>query len=339
MCPTSPFPSIRTFEFEVITVDSQGQITERQIRQAECAYEVLDNDVSLALVKIPSGSFQMGALKSESWFVDNEGPQHSVEVSGFWMGKFQVTQAQWKTVASFGKVKRALEPDPSGFKGDDRPVECISWQDAIEFCARLSKKTGREYRLPSEAEWEYACRAGTTTPFHFGETITTDLANYRGMDWTYEDVTYSGSYRDGPKGVYRKETTPVGSFKVANAFGLYDMHGNVWEWCLDYWHENYGDWSMKAPTDGSAWLTGGYDSRRVLRGGDWDYFPEGCRAAARGRDYPITKNDVLSLRVVCVSGNTKKISRKNCRCLVKITKLLKSLQNNINCLKSDKQTI
>ena len=102
---------------------------------------------------------------------------------------------------------------------------------------------------------------------------TTDLANYRGQDGIYKGKTYLGSYGDGPRGVYREETIPVGSFKVANAFGLYDMHGNVWEWCLDYWHDDY----QGAPTDGSAWLTGGNDSYRLLRGGSWNGYPHSCR--------------------------------------------------------------
>jgi formylglycine-generating enzyme required for sulfatase activity len=169
-------------------------------------------------------------------------------------------------------------------------VERVTWHDAIEFCARLSKQTGREYRLPSEAEWEYACRAGTTTPFHFGETITTDLANYDG----------TRTYGSGPNGQYRKQTTEVGSFKVANAFGLYDMHGNVWEWCLDHWHENYNG----APADGSAWVTGGNASRRVLRGGSWNNGPGNCRSAHRSRFEPGNRDSNLGFRVVCSSAWT-----------------------------------
>ncbi|MFM6266048.1 MAG: formylglycine-generating enzyme family protein, partial [Dolichospermum sp.] len=163
---------------------------------------------------------------------------------------------------------------PSRFKGDGstsltnhRPVEQVSWHDAVEFCARLSNYTKRPYRLPSEAEWEYACRAGTTTPFHFGDTITTELANYDG----------NYTYGDGPKGVYRGETTEVGSFKIANEFGLYDMHGNVWEWCQDDWHNNYEG----APTDGSAWISNNAKSYKLLRGGSWSYNPGYCRSAYR----------------------------------------------------------
>ena len=183
--------------------------------------------------------------------------------------------------------------NPSCFKGSNRPVEKVRWYNAVAFCKRLSQKTGKTYRLPSEAEWEYACRAGTTTPFHFGETITTDLANYGG-DYT--------SYGQEPKGVYRKETREVGSFGVANNFGLYDMHGNVWEWCQDHWHSNYEG----APTDGSADL---------LRGGSWDDFAGYCRSACRSHlEYLIVDTDLvvseirdlnsIGFRVVC-SGEAR----------------------------------
>jgi formylglycine-generating enzyme required for sulfatase activity len=183
------------------------------------------------------------------------------------MGKYQVTQAQWKIVAGFPKVNLDLESDPSHFKGDNRPVEKISWDKAVEFCARLSKRLGCDYRLPSEAEWEYACRARTTTPFYFGDTITTDLVNYDG------NYTFAKS----PKGKYREETTPVGIFPP-NAFGLYDMHGNVYEWCQDAYRSNYEG----APTDGSAWVDENDNQYRVLRGGSWDGLPELCRVLRGG---------------------------------------------------------
>lgn len=150
------------------------------------------------------------------------------------MDKYDVTQAQYQAI---------MGTNPSNFKGDDLPVEQVSWNDAVEFCRKLSAKTGREYRLPTEAEWEYAARAGTTTPFAFGDTVTPDIANYDG-DYPYGDA---------PRGTNRQTTTPVGSLGAANGFGLYDMQGNVWEWCLDYWHDNYGGLVGGAPTDGSAW--------------------------------------------------------------------------------------
>ncbi|MEQ8464777.1 formylglycine-generating enzyme family protein, partial [Coleofasciculus sp. E1-EBD-02] len=161
-----------------------------------------------------------------------------------------------------------------------------SWYDCVEFCARLSQYTGWNYRLPSEAEWEYACRAGTTTPFHFGETITTDLANYDGKY----------IYGAGAKGKYREETTPVGSFQVANAFGLYDMHGNVWEWCLDQWHDSYEG----APSDGQAWIINDNDNHyRLLRGGSWYTYPRYCRCAYRSGNTPAFRYYDNGFRVVC----------------------------------------
>jgi formylglycine-generating enzyme required for sulfatase activity len=206
------------------------------------------------MVGIPGGKFNMGSPASEAGRSDDEGSQHQVTISPLSMGKFTVTQAQWQAVATLPKIKTDLKLDPSNFKGKNRPVERISWYDAVEFCTRLSQKTGKTYRLPSEAEWEYACRAGTTTPFHFGATITTELANYNG----------NSTYGSAPKGKYREATTDVGTFPP-NAFGLYDMHGNVWEWCADVWHDNYNG----APVNGSALNVGGDNSTRILRGGSW----------------------------------------------------------------------
>jgi len=195
------------------------------------------------------------------------------------------------------QVNRELETDPASFKGDMRPVERVSWYDAVEFCDRLTIHTNRQYRLPTEAEWEYACRAGTITPFHFGETLSTDYANYCGQDRTIAGTEYSGSYGDGPKGEYRQETTPVDHFEGANAFGLHDMHGNVWEWCQDHWHPGYEG----APTDGSAWLSADESELRILRGGSWDFGPTYCRSAYRYNDDAVNRNDNLGFRVVCAA--------------------------------------
>jgi formylglycine-generating enzyme required for sulfatase activity len=189
------------------------------------------------------------------------------------MGKYVVTQAQYQQI---------MGNNPSGFSGAERPVEKVSWNDAVDFCEKLRQKTGREYRLPSEAEWEYACRAGTTTPFHFGETITTDLANYNG------NYTYASE----PKRKYLQETTDVGSFPP-NAFGLYDMHGNVWEWCQDDWHDNYSN----APKDGSVW-TSQSGITKLLRGGSWTYTPANCRSASRYHSN-LGNYDLIGFRVVC----------------------------------------
>jgi formylglycine-generating enzyme required for sulfatase activity len=262
--------------------------------------EDLGGGVTLEMVAIAGGTFMMGSPDQELERSDCEGPQHSVTVQPFFMGKFAVTQAQWRAVAALSKVKIDLNPDPSRFKGVNRPLEKVSWYEAVEFCDRLCQKTGKKYRLPSEAEWEYACRAGTDTPFYSGETITTDLANYRGTDWEYRGTTYSGSYGAGAKGIYREQTTDVGSFPP-NAFGLYDMHGNVWEWCADRWHKNY----QGAPIDGSAWLSEDENAVRVRRGGSWYNNPRFSRSAYRN-DYPDPHEAYRNygFRVVCFAPRT-----------------------------------
>ncbi|MEA5554527.1 bifunctional serine/threonine-protein kinase/formylglycine-generating enzyme family protein [Anabaena cylindrica UHCC 0172] len=246
--------------------------------------ENLGKGVMLEMLAIPGGEFLMGSPENEPERSNSESPQHNVTIQPFLMGKFPVTQVQWSTVATLPKVNIELNPDPSHFKGVNRPVDRVSWHDALEFCARLTLKTGKNYRLPNEAEWEYACRAGTTTPFYFGTTMTTDLANYKG----------SHTYGLGLKGKYREQTTDVGIF-APNAFGLYDMHGLVWEWCEDTWHENYNE----APTDGSAWVGG--DDYRLLRGGSWTSNPGYCRSANRFRLMSGSKYNSLSFRVVVSS--------------------------------------
>ncbi len=261
---TSPLPPLETFEFEVVTVDTAGREVNRDFPTAKFFAEKLSQTVTLKMVSIPGGSFMMGSPEFEG--DADERPQHEVILKPFFMGKYPITQAQWKAVAALPQVKQPLNPYPSKFKGHNRPVENVSWYEAVEFCTRLWEKTGREYRLPSESEWEYACRAGTTTSFHFGEMITTNLVNCS-----------SDTYGMDVKSKYRKETTDVGSFQVANAFGLYDMHGLVWEWCADTWHNNYHG----APCDGSAWEVGGDFYRRLLRGGSWSFSAELCRSASR----------------------------------------------------------
>lgn len=260
-----PLPPLHIFDFDVVTVDTAGREVSRDRTSAEFFAEEITRDIILDMVAIPGGTFMMGSPNFEG--DADERPQHQVAIAPFFMGKYPITQAQWRAVAALPKIKQPLNPYPSKFRGYNRPVENVSWHEAVEFCARLSEKTGREYRLPSEAEWEYACRAGTTTSFHFGETITPDLVNFSNGD----------SYNSEVKNRYRKETTDVGSFHVANTFGLYDMHGLVWEWCADPWHNNY----QGAPTDGSIWEDGGDIYRRVLRGGSWNFGAELCRSASR----------------------------------------------------------
>ncbi len=286
--------NLEPFDFEVATIELKKlgwpkQKTELSIKkkqkQAQQFIEDLGNGIQLEMVAIPGGSFMMGLPKNEPGRRETESPQHQVTVPPFLLGKYPVTQAQWQVVAALPQVNQELKPNPSRFEGANRPVERVSWHDAVEFCNRLSNHTQRPYRLPSEAEWEYACRAGTTTPFHFGETITTDLANYDG----------NYIYGDGVKGIRKGETTEVGSFKIANEFGLYDMHGNVWEWCQDDWHNNYED----APTDGSAWISNKAKINKLLRGGSWNYGPDYCRSAYRDDSYLDDVSNDLGFRVVC----------------------------------------
>ncbi|MFM6505101.1 MAG: SUMF1/EgtB/PvdO family nonheme iron enzyme, partial [Dolichospermum sp.] len=264
-------------------------IINRHPGQAQQFTEDLGNGIKLEMVSIPGGTFMMGSQEEEEGSSNNERPQHEVTINPFCMGKYPITQAQWQAVAALPQVNQELNPDPSEFKGANRPIECVSWYDAVEFCARLSAYTQRHYKLPSEAQWEYACRAVTTTPFHFGETITTDLANYNGQ------YTYGNSF----KGINIGETTEVGHFKVANEFGLYDMHGNVSEWCDDNWHDNY----INAPVNGNSWVKK-QNNTAVLRGGSCGVIPQVCRSASRTYFNPAIE-DLFSLnigfRVVCTA--------------------------------------
>jgi len=350
--------------------------------------EPLAEGVALTMLRIPAGSFEMGAPETEAESSDRERPVHRVTLGEFLLGQTPITQAQWRAVAQWrpSKAGRAtcplcdhtdnrvleargeerngtfrrrreclncefrftthegwmlcphcqhtesrvleyrlageddrryrkreclncdfrfttyellaepntsnfLDPNPSYFKGDHRPVEHVSWLDAIEFCRRLQQSTGRRYTLPSEAQWEYACRAGTTSPFHWGTTISTELANYDGR----------GLYGDGEKLSYRQETTDVTTFP-ANPWGLQDMHGNVLEWCADQWHGNYEG----APEDGSAWIDEGAKGDRndmkgvLLRGGSWVGRPWDCRSACRGGDPPGVRGHEIGFRVCCL---------------------------------------
>lgn len=287
---SSTFPPTVPLTFQTIRLDARGKEISRVPKQARQFEEDLGDGLKLAMVEIPGGKFMMGAPKSEQGSYDNERPQHEVTISPFYIGKFTVTQAQWRAVAALPKIEIELKPNPSHFKGDNRPVEQVNLHEAREFCARLANHTGRLYRLPSEAEWEYACRAGTTTPFAFGETITNKVVNY------YSENPYG----NGPKEKSRGETIEVGSLGVANDFGLFDMHGNVWEWCEDHWHNSYEG----APIDGSAWLSGKDSSRRVVRGGSWNDFGYNCRSAGRLDVDPGYRNYSLGFRVVVAARSS-----------------------------------
>jgi formylglycine-generating enzyme required for sulfatase activity len=244
-------------------------------------------------VRINGGTFTMGSPANEPGRDDDEGPQHQVTVSAFYMGKYEVTQKEYQEV---------MGTNPSNFKGPNLPVENISWFDAVEYCNKRSQKEGltpaytisgagnnltvdwnrnaNGYRLPTEAEWEYACRAGTTGPFNTGNNITTDQANYDG----------NHPYNNNAKGTYRDKTTPVGSF-APNPWGLYDMHGNVYEWCWDW----YGSYPSGAQTDPVGAVTGTY---RVARGGGWYSNGQNLRSARRSFDGPLNGGSILGFRLV-----------------------------------------
>ncbi len=296
------------FTFETLYVDKQGEITKREPLEAYYYEEPLGEEIEpLTMVAIPGGTFLMGSLVEKDDY-KSEKPQHPVSVSAFYLSQTPITRAQWRFVAHLPREGKDLDPEPAEFKeSDNNPVESVSWYDAIEFCARLSRHTGKNYRLPSEAEWEYACRAGTTTPFHFGETITAELANYDS----------SRVYQQEKAKKSPEKTTPVRSYPP-NAFGLYDMHGNVWEWCLDPWHSDY---QGAPPTDGSVWDEKNIDNRyqnllnsinelltdnraSVLRGGSWCNDPYGCRSAFRFYDYRRDYIILNGFRVVCGAGRT-----------------------------------
>jgi formylglycine-generating enzyme required for sulfatase activity len=257
------------------------------------------------MVVLPSGRFMMGSPEHEpqreSWKAGTESPQHEVKIPRpFAIGRCAVTRGQFGAfITSTGHrtdggayvwTGEHWNKDPSKswrepcFEQDDsHPVVCVSWNDAQAYVAWLSKASGASYRLPSEAEWEYACRAGTTTPFWWGSTIAPDQANYAGSAELYKG--------GGKKGEYRKRTVPAKSFE-ANPWGLYQVHGNVWEWCEDCWNDHYKD----APADGSAW-TAGDCSRRVLRGGSWFLSPQFLRSACRFRYDSDFRYDDIGFRV------------------------------------------
>ncbi|MEA5421292.1 SUMF1/EgtB/PvdO family nonheme iron enzyme [Spirulina sp. CCNP1310] len=300
---TSITRPIQTYHYEIITLNEQGGIIQRQKGQNQGYLESAEG-LNLEMVRIPAGEFMMGAPKNETERSNDEGPQHRVIVPEFFMGRTAITQAQWQIVAQLPQVTQFLNPDPSRFKGENNPVETVSWEDCIKFCLRLSQATGKFYRLPSEAEWEYACRAGTTTPFHFGPTLSPQVANYDG----------NHTYGKGKKGEYRQKTIPVGSLNVPNTWGLHDMHGNVWEWCLDDWHGSYQD----APTDGRAWIDNDNHSQtnkewlkgllnnksissKLLRGGSWGSYPKNCRFAFRSLSTRVLKYNYIGFRVVAPS--------------------------------------
>jgi formylglycine-generating enzyme required for sulfatase activity len=243
-----------------------------QIKKTRQEIIELPNNVISEMIYIPAGEFLMGSAQGEEGTGSDEYPQHKVTVPAFYMAKYPVTQAQYQAV---------MGENPSHFKGNDHPVESVSWNDAKTFCQKLSALTGAAYRLPSEAEWEYACRAGTTTKWWFGDNEA-ELEKYA---WYDKNAGVKFLFFGG-------QTSPVGQ-KPANPYGLYDMHGNVWEWCEDVWHGNYNG----APNDATAWISGGDQSLRVIRGGSWSYDPVWLRSAYRYNFTPDSRSGDLGFRL------------------------------------------
>jgi formylglycine-generating enzyme required for sulfatase activity len=281
-----------SFVFETATLCPDGAIEKRERRVARHYFEDAGGGASISMVEISKGVVRFGSTDDEAERQSSEGPPIDVSVPSFFVSRWPITQAQWRAVArSLPKVSRELDDDPSEFKGDDRPVEMVSWAEAREFCDRLTAHTGRDYRLPSESAWEYVCRAGTTTPFGFGPTLTVEIANVEG----------AVGYADAPASDGRTQTTPVGSLGFANRFGVYDMHGNVWEWTEDSWHDTLDG----APVDGSAWTDSGDPTVRVIRGGSWASIPADARSATRFSFLETGRRNDIGFRVVMTPAEAR----------------------------------
>jgi len=286
------------FSFETVTLNAEGKETNRQQKQAEFFTEDLGNGITLEMVAIPGGTFLMGTSDAEidrlckAYNVDYfkwESPQHEVKIPTFFMAKYPVTQAQYQAI---------IGSNPSSFKNNPQnPVEQVSWDDTQSFCRKLKELTKKDYRLPTEAEWEYGCRGlisptplikgNDYPPFYFGETITTDYVNYDG----------NYPYGKAPQGQYRQQTNPVGQFPP-NAFGISDLHGNVWEWCADGWHDSYADKPDNLKNDGSIIWTSDEASTRILRGGSWLIYSWYCRSAYRNGNFADALNYLYGFRLV-----------------------------------------
>ena len=268
-------PSLLTVSFETVRVNDKGKIVEQSPKQAQYFTEELGDDFTFDMIKIEGGSFDMGSNE-----YDREQPIHPVTVPSFYMGKFVVTQAVYARVTG---QNPATNSNRDRFVDPNKPIINVSWNDAIAFCKALNKRSplrGQNYRLPTEAEWEYACRAGTTTKYSFGNAIASEVSHYN-QPWNSSGTVNVNSY-------------------LPNDFGLFNMHGNVWEWCEDHWHKDYNG----APDNGSAWVMGGDSDFRVIRGGSWNYNPGLCRSAYRSYRRRGYRNVYLGLRVVVSAPRT-----------------------------------
>lgn len=267
-----PFETEKAKEFQKLTAEFYGIPVEKSLE--------LGNGVKMDFVLIPAADFYMGSPSVEEGRDDDEGPAHHVKITKpFYMAKFEVTQKQYKTVFGENTVWANKE---FKFKGDNLPVENAKWLEVERFLKKMSEQTGQKLRFPTEAEWEFACRAGTETPFYTGKTISSDGANYEA----------SRVYGIGEKGLNMEKTVDVGSYKP-NPFGLYDMHGNVWEWCNDWYGKTYYTESV---TDDPPGPVSGKE--RVVRGGSWKNWPKNCRSADRQSLDPDKERDNIGIRPV-----------------------------------------
>ncbi len=285
------------FPFVTIKLNDQGEEISQSRGIATGKVEDLGGGLMIEMIQLQGGEFWMGSTEAdaqtafaeakryykdadEKWY-KAETPRHRVQLSPFMMGRYPVTQAQWLDV--MGDLP-AIE---ARLRGDAHPIVNVNWTEATEFCKELSRRTKHQYRLPTEAEWEYACRAGTDTPFAFGPTLSPEVANY----W------WSHPFANGPKLEPLQRTLPVGSLEVANAFGLFDMHGNVWEWCSDWYSDKYYQEckSQVVVTDPQGPKSG---SGRVIRGGGWSLSAVYCRSADRSSDAPGDRDDYVGFRLV-----------------------------------------
>jgi formylglycine-generating enzyme required for sulfatase activity/tRNA A-37 threonylcarbamoyl transferase component Bud32 len=262
--PFAPL-ELKASEFDILTLDEGGRVIQRRKGQSRYFVENIGCDFPLEMVEIPEGSFPRDSLGNGAG--SYTASRHRISIPPFFIGRFQITQMQWHMMAGLPKINYELDPEPSKFKGHNLPVDQVLWEEAMEFCARLSRETGKIYRLPSESEWEYACRAGTTSAFNLGPTITTDWVNYKG----------ERSLNEVPRGIFRGETIPVGMLGAPNAFGLHDMHGNVWEWCLDTEGKSYNI----VPIDGTSGTSKVDQERHIARGGSWAVGAKSCRSDYR----------------------------------------------------------
>jgi len=267
-----------TFSFETVFINDKGLIEKKKPCAAIYFRQYLNETIYIDMINIPGGFFLMGSPKEEKDSLNIERPQHSVCIPSFWMSKYPITQEQWTVI---------MKSNPSRFKGSRKPVDKVTWHQSQTYCKILSQRFQKKFRLPSEGEWEYACRAGTNSEFYCGQTIISSIANY--------DSRYS--YKQEMITDFINETTEVGLFPP-NGFGLYDMCGNVWEWCQDSWHDNYEN----APTNEKPWINStlfsAKEKKRVRRGGSWRNKASYCRSSSRSCFDADSADITLGFRIV-----------------------------------------